>query len=156
VFIEESVVILPDKRIKVIGTTNFEKANELIRTFEYAGFGVIDENGYPSVSAISLSCPKNISELSFTTTMDSNKVKRLQKNNKASINCYTSMSNITLVGECEIFSDQETKGKYWQDWVAGGADVYPGGVSDPNYCFVRFTTKRVSLWIDEEGTEFVL
>jgi hypothetical protein len=31
-----------------------EKANEMIRTFEYASFGVIDENGYPSVSAISL------------------------------------------------------------------------------------------------------
>ena len=134
----------------------FEKANEMIRTFEYASFGVIDENGYPSVSAISLSNPENISELYFTTTMDSNKVKRLQKNNKASINCYTSMNNITLVGETEIFSDQETKSKYWRNWIELGSDVYPGGVSDPNYCFIRFTTKRVALWVDDEGAEFTL
>jgi len=134
----------------------FEKANEMIKTFKYASFGVIDESGYPSVSAISLQNPDNISELYFTTTMDSNKVKRLQKNNKASINCYTSMNNITLVGEAEIFSDQETKSKYWQDWVELGSDIYSSGVSDPNYCFVRFTTKRVALWIDEEGTEFTL
>ena len=139
-----------------MNTKLFEKANELIRTFEYASFGVIDENGYPSVSAVSLQNPENISELFFTTTMDSNKVKRLQKNNKASINCYTSMNNISLVGETELFSDQETKSKYWQDWVRLGSDVYSGGVSDPNYCFIKFTTKRVALWIDEEGAEFTL
>ncbi|MCL2674133.1 MAG: pyridoxamine 5'-phosphate oxidase family protein [Defluviitaleaceae bacterium] len=139
-----------------MNTKLFSKANKMIRTFKYASFGVIDENGYPSVSAVSLQNPENISELYFTTTMDSNKTKRLQKNNKASINCYTEMNNITLVGECEIFSDQETKSKYWQDWVESGADVYPGGVSDPNYCFIRFTTKRASLWIDEEGAEFTL
>ena len=139
-----------------MNTNLFEKANELIRTFAYASFGVIDENGSPSVSAISLQNPEHISELYFTTTMDSNKAKRLQKNNKASINCYTSMNNITLVGEAELFADQETKSKYWPDWVARGSDVYPGGVSDPNYCLGRFTTKRVSLWIDDEGAEFPL
>jgi len=139
-----------------VNTKLFEKANEMIRTFESASFGVIDENGYPSISAISLCNPVNISEIFFTTTMDSNKAKRLQKNNRASINCHTSMNNITLVGEAEIFSDQETKSKYWQDWIELGSDVYPGGVSDPNYCFVRFTTKRVSLWIDDEGAEFTL
>ena len=136
-----------------------EKANEMIRTFKYASFGVIDENGYPSVSAISLLNPENISELYFAAMMDSNKVKRLQKNKKASMNCYTSMNNITLVGETEIVSDQETKSKYWQkwqDWVALGQDVYPDGVSDPNYCYIRFITKRVVLWIDEEGAEFTL
>ena len=47
-----------------------EKANELIKTFKHASFGVIDEKGYPSVSAISLSNPESISELFFTTTMD--------------------------------------------------------------------------------------
>ena len=134
----------------------YEKANEIIKTLKYASFGVIDENDSPSVSAISLINPKNISELYFTTTVDSNKAKRLQKNNKASINCYDNTYNITLVGEAEIFSDQETKSKYWQKWVDLGADIYADGVSDPSYCFVRFTTKRASLWIDEEGAEFTL
>jgi len=132
------------------------KANELIKTLKYASFGVIDENGYPSVSAVSLVNPTNITELYFTTTMDSNKAKRLKKNNKASINCYTTMNNITLVGETEIFFDQETKSKYWQEWVKLGADVYPAGASDTNYCFIKFTTKRVALWVDDEGAEFTL
>jgi len=105
----------------------FEKANELIKTFAYASLGVIDEKGYPSVSAVSLQKPGGIAELYFTTTLDSNKVRRLRENHKASINCYTGANNITLVGEAEIVSDPETKGKYWQDWVEAGADVYPGG-----------------------------
>ena len=37
-----------------MNTKLFEKANEMIRTFEYASLGVIDESGYPSASAIIL------------------------------------------------------------------------------------------------------
>jgi len=139
-----------------MNTKLFEKANEMIRTFEYAGLGVIDENGYPSASAIILCNPENISKLYFITTMDSNKAKRLQKNSKACINCYTVENNLTLVGEAEIFTDQELKNEHWKKWLELGVDIYADGVSDPNYCFVRFTTKRVSLWIDNEGAEFTL
>ncbi|MCL2438300.1 MAG: pyridoxamine 5'-phosphate oxidase family protein [Coriobacteriia bacterium] len=141
---------------KSMSTKLFKKANKMIRVFGTASIGVIDEDGYPSVSAIALCNPNSISELYFTTIMDSNKRKRLQKNSKASINCFTEENNITLVGQAKIYSDQESKSKYWQDWVDLGADIYPGGVSDPDYCFVRFTTERASLWIDEEGAEFDL
>jgi len=137
-----------------MNTKLFNKANELIRNFEYASFGVIDESGYPSASAIILCNPKSISELYFITTLDSNKYKRLQKNNKASINCYDVDNNITLVGEAEIITDQDLKNKYWKEWIALGVDVYKDGVSDPNYCIVKFTTKRVSLWIGDEGAEY--
>lgn len=140
-----------------MNTKLYEKANEIIKALAHASFGVIDENSYPSVSAVALINPESISELYFTTTLDSNKANRLQKNNKASVNCCTSTSNITLVGEAKIFSDEQAKRKHWQGWIDAGADVYPGGVTDPNYCFIKFTTKRVSLWIAEEGeAEFKL
>jgi len=134
----------------------FEMANEAIKTFKHASFGVMDENGYPSISAVSLHSPEGISEIYLTTTLDSNKAKRLLKNNKAGINCFNEAANITLVGEAEIFADQETKSEYWPKWVELGTDIYPEGVSDPNYCFIRFTTKRASLWIGGEGAEFIL
>jgi len=134
-------------------TKLLEKAKQMIQTCENAAFGVIDEQGYPSVSAISLCEPKCVSELYFTTTLDSNKCKRLQKTNKASICYYTEANNLTLVGEADIITDQEMKRKCWQDWFI---HIYPGGDTDPNYCVIKFTTKRVSLWIDEEGAEFPL
>ena len=136
-----------------MNTKMIEKANTMIKGCENASFGVIDENGYPSVSAISLCYPETITELYFTTTLDSNKAKRLQKNNKASLCCFSDMNNITLVGETAFLIDQEAKDKYWQDWFI---HVYPGGKTDPNYCVVKFITKRVSLWVDEEGAEFSL
>ena len=139
-----------------MNTKLLEEANRMIRTCESAAFGVIDENGYPSVSAISLCSPESVSELYFTTTLDSNKAKRLEKSNKASICCFDNDNNITLVGEVEMITDQETKSKHWQDWVAREIHVYPGGETDPNYCMVKFTTKRVSLWLVDEGAEFAM
>ena len=130
-----------------------EKANQIIKTCDAAYFGVIDEDGYPSVSTVSPTGVESIQEVFFTTNIGGNKEKRLRKNNRASI-CYRSGNdNITLVGDAEILADQETKSRFWQDWFI---DHYPGGQTDPNYIVVRLATKRVSLWVDSEIAEFAL
>jgi len=131
----------------------FEKANKFIKTRENASFGVIDENGYPSVSAIWLTKQENISEIYFSTPVGSNKYKRLQKSNKASICCYAGFNNLTLVGEAEVLTDQESKSKHWQEQYIY---IYPGGETDPTYCVIKFIAKRVSLNIDHEGAEFTI
>jgi len=136
-----------------MNTKFIEKANEFIKTREDASFGVIDENGCPSVSAVWLTNQDDISEIYFSTPAGSNKHKRLQKSNKASICCYSGFNNLTLVGEAEILTDQETKSKHWKDQYIY---IYPGGETDPTYCIIKFTTKRVSLNIDHEGAEFVM
>ena len=131
----------------------FEKANEILKKTANVFLGVIDENGYPVVMSMSLINPENISEIFLSTTLDSNKSKSLQNNNKASI-CYnTSSDNITLVGEAEILTDQESKSKCWQNWFI---EVYQGGETDPNYCIIKFTTQRASLYIDDETSEFAI
>ena len=128
----------------------FAKANQLIRTCGAAYIGVIDENGCPSVSAVSVFKPDNIFEAYFVTGMNSNKVKRLLKDNRASV-CYRlNGNNITLAGETEILTDQQTKDEFWND---GLIIHFPNGKTDPNYCIIKFTTKRVSLWIDNESAE---
>lgn len=131
----------------------FEKANQVIKKSANVHLGVIDENGYPVVMAMSLINPEDISQIFLSTTISSNKSKCLQKNNKASICCSTNNDNITLVGEAEILTDQETKSKYWQNWFI---EVYPGGETDPDYCIIKFTTKRASLYVGNEASEFEL
>ena len=130
-----------------------EKANQFIKTREDASFSVIDENGYPSASAIWLTGQGDVAEIYFSTPVGSNKYKRLQKNNRASICCYAQFNNLTLVGEAEVLTDQESKSKHWQDQYI---HIYPGGETDPTYCIIKFTTKRVSLHIDHEPAEFML
>ena len=131
----------------------FEKANQVIKKSANVHLGVIDENGYPVVMAMSLINPEDISQIFLSTTISSNKSKCLQKNKKASICCSTNNDNITLVGEAEILTDQETKSKYWQNWFI---EVYPGGETDPDYCIIKFTTKRASLYVGNEASEFEL
>ena len=131
----------------------FEKANQIIKGCDAAYVGVMDENGFPSVSTVSVVKPENIFEAYFTTNADGNKAKRLSKNGRASI-CYrVDNDNITLVGEAEILTDRETKSRFWVDWFI---DHYPGGETDPNYVVIKFTTRRVSLWIDNETAEFTI
>lgn len=131
----------------------FEKANQIIRSCDTACFGVIDENDYPSVSSVSVIKPEDILEAYIATGTGANKTRRLMKNNKASV-CYrVDGDNITLVGEAEIITDQETKSRLWLDSFI---NHFPLGETDTNYCIIRFKTKRVSLWIDGESSEFTI
>ena len=45
----------------------FEKANQIIKTCNTAYLGVIDENGFPSVSAVSVIRPESVFETYFST-----------------------------------------------------------------------------------------
>ena len=130
-----------------MNTKIIEKANEILKKAANVSLGVIDENGYPVVMAMSPTNTETINEVFMTTTLDSNKAKCLQKNNKASVCCATTNDNITLVGEVEICTDQETKSKCWQNWFI---EVYPDGETDPNYCVLKFTAKRASMFVDCE------
>ena len=136
-----------------MNTAIIEKANQIIKTCDAAYFGIIDENGYPSVSTVSPTGMESIQEVFFTTNIGGNKEKRLRKSNRASICFRSGNDNITLVGDAEILTDQETKSRMWQDWFI---NHYPGGENDPNYIVVKLTTKRVSLWVDFEIAEATL
>jgi len=124
-----------------------ENANKIIQKAASVHLGVIDEAGYPVVMAMSIINPENISEIFLSTTLDSNKAKSLLKNSKASICCSNTENNITLIGEAKIVTDQDVKSKCWQNWFI---EVYPGGETDPNYCVIKFTTKRASLYVEHE------
>jgi len=129
----------------------FAKANRIVKACGEAYIGVIDCNGYPHVSTISAIKPENLFNAYFATGMRSNKIKCLLRDKRASVCYHVGGDNITLVGVVEILTDQETKSRFWIDWFI---DHFPGGAADPNYCIIKFTTKRASLWIDSESAEF--
>jgi len=131
----------------------FEKANIVVRKCDAAYLGVIDEDGCPSVSTVSKVHADNIFEAYFATGLNANKTKRLLKDKRASV-CYRDGGdNVTLVGEAEILTDQQTKSRFWIGWFI---DHFPLGETDPNYCIIKFTAKRVSLWVGAESAEFAI
>ena len=131
----------------------FEKTNQIIKTCDAAYLGVLDEIGCPNVSTVSVIRPENLFEAYFSTNLSGNKAKRLLKDKRASV-CYRKDGdNVTLVGEAEVLTDQEIKSRLWIDWFI---EHFRGGETDPDYCIIKFTTKRVSLWVGRETTEFTI
>jgi len=133
--------------------TIIEKASQIIKTCDAAYLGVIDENGAPSVSTVSPLRPEGIHEVYFGTSLCANKTQRLHKDPRASVCFHKGDDNITLVGEAEVLTDQETKSRVWESWFI---EIFPGGETDPNYCVIKFSTKRASLWVGCESVEGAL
>ena len=133
------------------------RAGEIIRSKSAEGqmgsgvaISLIDDEGYPTTSSVSISKADGIKVLTFCTTMDSNKAKRAMACNRAAVCIFdddyegNSCYNITLVGTIEIVTDIEAKKEIWIQ----GMEEYCSGPEDENFCALRFTTKRYNLWVD--------
>ena len=110
----------------------------------YCVLALIDKDGYPTASTISVSKAEDIRWLTFCTGLSSNKPSRIEMCDRASI-CFASADyNITLVGTIEILTDPETKKEMWY----AGLENHFTGADDPNYCVLRFKTERYNLFVD--------
>ena len=112
---------------------------------------LIDSDGYPTSSAITVSKNDGIKWLTFCTGLASNKAKRIAGCNRASACFFSSdpLYNINLVGRIEILTDPEIKKEMWYD----GLENHFTGSADKNYCVLKFTTERYSLFIDYKEIE---
>ncbi len=111
----------------------------------YCTLALIDENGYPTASTLTVSKNDGINWLTFCTGLSSNKAKRIAKCNRASV-CINSLEyNITLVGTIEVLTDPDVKKEMWYEGMSG---VFPDGPATPDYCVLKFTTNRYNLFID--------
>lgn len=112
----------------------------------YCVLALLDGEGYPTASTLSLSKAGGIGELTFCVHADSNKVRRARQDRRASV-CFSSTGhNITLVGTMEVLTDPQTKKDMWYDALGGMF----AGVDDPAYCVLRFTTKRYTLFFTDD------
>ena len=114
----------------------------------YATIAVMDEFGYPTASTYVIFTANGINWLTFATGSDRDIVKRINKNNRASVCINTSEYNITLVGTIEIVTDPAVKKDMWLPAMDDGS--HWSGPDDPNFCVLRFTTERYSLFVGYE------
>lgn len=113
----------------------------------YCVLSLIDDEGFPTASVLSVSKADGISEVTFCTGLDEKKVSRIKACNRASV-CFGSIEhNITLVGTIEVVTDPEVKKAMWYD---GLQFMFEGGAEDPNYCVLRFKTKRYNLFFTDD------
>ena len=110
----------------------------------YCTLSLIDNDGYPTASTISVSKSDGINWITFCTGFYGNKPNRISKNNRASI-CFNSEDyNITLVGTIAVITDPVIKKEMWYE----GLSNHYNGPEDSDYCVLRFHTEHYNLLID--------
>lgn len=100
----------------------------------------VDGDGYPNMKAMLAPRKREgIEVFYFTTNTSSLRVSQYRDDPKAAVYFYSkrfSYQGVMLKGMMEILEDDESKQMIWK---TGDTVYYPGGVTDPDYCVLRFT-----------------
>lgn len=102
--------------------------------------GSVDEQGFPNIKAMLQTRKREgIRIFYFTTNTSSMRVKQYLKNPKACVYFCNQDTFIgaMLLGTIEILTDDKSKQMIWRE---GDEIYYPKGVTDSDYCVLRFTT----------------
>lgn len=109
----------------------------------------VNEQGFPVIRA--MLAPRKIdgNEIYFTTNTSSNKIKQYTANSKACIYFYKrgkfKYQGVSITGEMEICSDNPTKEMIWR---FGDKMFYKQGVTDPDYCVLKFKGMTAEYYCD--------
>ena len=116
----------------------------------------IDGEGYPNVKAI-LKPRKRIGlkEFFFSTNTSSMRVSQYQANANASIYFYHKglfkYVGVMFKGKMEVLTDQDTKNMIWKK---GDTMFYKKGVSDPDYCVLKFVSTNARYYCNLKTENF--
>ena len=130
---------------------------DFIKAQKTAFIASVDSDGFPNIKA--MLAPRKIENncFYFTTNTSSLRVSQYLENEKASIYFYKrgrfSYEGIMLVGRMEVLTDEETKKEIWR---TGDTMFYKKGVTDPDYCVLKFTAEKGRHYRDLKTESFVL
>ncbi|PJI08754.1 MULTISPECIES: pyridoxamine 5'-phosphate oxidase family protein [Clostridium] len=114
----------------------------------------VDNEGFPiSKAMLSPREREGIKTFWFSTNTSSNKVKYFRENPKASIYFFNRrfFRGVSLVGIIEVIETPEAKEKLWRD---GDTVYYKQGVTDPDYCVLKFTAKKGRYYSSLKSEDF--
>ena len=120
-----------------------EYISEFIKKQKTAFIGSVDEGGFPNIKA--MFTPRKIDGncFYFTANTSSMRSQQFMKNPKASIYFYNrgrfKYEGIMLTGTVEVLQDADIKREIWQ---TGDTMYYAQGVTDPDYCVLKFTAVK--------------
>ena len=115
----------------------------------------IDKDGYPLVRAMLVLEHGSYQTQFFSTNTSSGKVTGFRANPRASVYYCDPQDyrGVLFVGEMEVCTDQETKDFLWRE---GFEKYYPEGVTDPDYCVLKFAATWGAYYHGLESTRFTI
>ncbi len=101
----------------------------------------VDGQGYPNAKAMFKITHDHEKTFYFSTNTSAMRTQQFMKNPQACLYfCGNEKINgFMLIGRMEVLTDSTIKGQFWQE---GWEIYYPQGVTDPDYCILKFTAKE--------------
>lgn len=104
--------------------------------------GSVDEDGFPNTKAMLAPRKREgIKVFYFHTNTHSMRVSQYRSNPKANLYFCDKrfFRGVMLVGTMEVLEDAAHKEMLWQE---GDSMYYPLGLTDPDYCVIKFTATK--------------
>lgn len=127
---------------------------KLVDKSSTAFISYVDNEGFPVTKAMLKPRERQgIKVFWFSTNTSSNKVKFFRENPKASIYFVDRrfFRGVSLTGTVEVLETSEAKERIWQ---AGDTMYYKGGVTDPDYCVLKFTAIKGRYYSNFHSEDF--
>lgn len=116
----------------------------------------IDSEGFPVTKAMLRPRRRQgIRTFWFSTNTSSNKVAAYRKNPRASLYFMDKrfFRGVSLTGTMEVLETSEAKESIWQP---GDTMYYKQGVTDPDYCVLKFTAERGRYYSNFKSEDFAV
>lgn len=121
-----------------------------------AMIGSVDGEGFPNMKAMLPPRKREgINKFYFTTNTSSMRVKQYLENPKASIYFYDKRfyRGVMLKGTMEVLTDSKSKEEIWRE---GDEIYYPLGVTDSDYCVLKFTAQSGRYYSNFRSEDFLV
>ena len=119
-----------------------------------AFIGSVDGDGFPNMKAMLPPRKREgIKTFYFTTNTSSMRVSQYRSNPKACVYFCDRrfFRGVMLIGTAEVLEDSESKEMIWRE---GDTMYYPEGVTDPDYCVLRFTVNKGRFYSNFKSESF--
>ena len=116
--------------------------------------GSVDKGGFPNTKAMLPPRKRDgIRHVFFTTNTSSMRAGQYSENPKACIYFFDQrfFRGVMLKGTMEVLHDENTKQMIWKE---GDEMYYPKGVTDPDYCVLRFTAQTGRYYSNFKSEDF--
>lgn len=122
-----------------------QEIQSLRKNSRFAYVGSVNDEGFPQIKCMFAMKGGDLRTHYFSTNTSSKRVGQFRQNPKASVYyCNeTFFKGALFSGSMQVMEDVETKARFWRK---GDKQYYPGGVTDPDYCILKFTAETVNFY----------
>ncbi|EIW18769.1 MULTISPECIES: pyridoxamine 5'-phosphate oxidase family protein [Pelosinus] len=126
----------------------------LIDKVDVSFIGSIDSEGFPNMKAMLPPRKREgIRDIYFTTNTSSMRVRQYKECPNVSVYFCDKrfFRGVMLKGTIEVLEDSDSKKMIWRE---GDTMYYPLGVSDPDYCVLKFTAQKGRFYSNFKSENF--